>query len=194
MKFLLSQLKQIEPTPPIATFADKYAPRSVLDIGTGTGRNAIFLAGRGFTVTATDKDAESADEIQTFAKKERLPLVVHVADLKTDTPAFSEFRAILFSFVLHYLKRGRAETLLRQAMDTANQQDVHVISAVTTDGDFFQQNPDSYYPQPGMLADMYRSAGWKIVEYTETESPMRAKRSDGTHMRNTISHLIAEKE
>lgn len=194
MHFLLSDLKHIEPTPVVKTFADAYPPCSMLDIGVGTGRNAIFLAQRGFTVTATDKEDESVAQIQTFSRERQLPITTKVADIASETPAFADYDAVLFSFVLHYLKASRAHALLQHALDSATKDCVHVISAVTTEGDFYKNKPDNYYPAPGELKDMYTNACWKIVNHAETTDPMRATHPDGIPMSNLVTHLITEKQ
>jgi tellurite methyltransferase len=194
MKFLLSQLDTITPTPVVAHFVEKYTPRSVLDVGTGTGRNAIYLAQKGFIVTALDRDTESIAELQSFAQREQLPLTAIITHLKTYTPDFSNYNAVIFSNIFHYLKYNRATTLLQIAMSSAKIGDTHLISAITTNGDFYHAQPNAYYPKLGQLREYYEINNWHIVEYKEIELPARMKNTDGSPMRNIVAQLIAEKK
>ncbi len=194
MKFLLSELKNLTPTKPTIRLSELYTPRNTIDVGTGTGKNAIYLAKKGFDVTATDKSSESIYELQKFAEKENLPLKTLITDLKTDTPIFSDYNIVIFSFVLHYLRHHRSFALLQEAIGIAKVGDIHLISAMTTEGDFKSKNPDSYYPKPNELREYYTSQNWNIIEYCETESPARVLRPDGTPMSNLVAHLIAEKK
>jgi len=54
-------------------FLSDYAPKgNVLDIGSGEGRNSIFLARKGFNVTAIDKIPEGLEKIEKTCKKRKL--------------------------------------------------------------------------------------------------------------------------
>lgn len=57
------------------------APGRALDIATGRGRNAIFLAGKGFAVEAIDISEVALQEAQRRAAEKRLPVTFRQADL-----------------------------------------------------------------------------------------------------------------
>jgi tellurite methyltransferase len=58
-------------------------PRGVaLDVAAGTGRNAIFLAERGFRVVAIDISSIALDEARRRAEKKSLTISWHQADLE----------------------------------------------------------------------------------------------------------------
>lgn len=193
MKFLFSELKDIPHAPLVERFANEYSPRSVLDVETGSGGNAIYLAKQGFVVTAIDREEESVVEIREYLKTNPLPLMTEVLNLKTEIPDFGKYDAVIFFNVLHYLKYQRGKSLLQKAVDTAKVEDVYIVSAMTTEGDFFKTNPDSYYLKPGELKSLYEDNGWKMVSFSEGEAIMRARYEDGTPMKNVVTRIIAEK-
>ena len=55
----------------------------VLCLGEGEGRNAVFLAQCGHTVSAMDQSAVGLEKAQLLAREQGVRLVTHVADLET---------------------------------------------------------------------------------------------------------------
>lgn len=54
---------------------------SVLDLACGDGRNALFLAGNGFEVTAVDFSEAALNRLKRFAEKKRLTVYTQQMDL-----------------------------------------------------------------------------------------------------------------
>ncbi|MBA5865556.1 MAG: dihydroneopterin aldolase [Nitrospira sp. CR1.3] len=78
-----------------------------LDVASGSGRHALYLASLGFEVEAIDRDAEALFKLATTAKHRNLPnLTVKTVDLERATDERQEFPAnsydvIVVSFYLH---------------------------------------------------------------------------------------------
>ncbi|EID16789.1 class I SAM-dependent methyltransferase [Mycolicibacterium phlei] len=73
----------------------------VLDIGAGTGRNALALARRGHPVDAVEMTADFADAIRAEAERERLGVRVLTGDIFATTDALrDDYRLILLSEVV----------------------------------------------------------------------------------------------
>ena len=77
---------------------------SALDVACGSGRHALWLAGRGLTTLAVDRDADSVRELNDLARARQLPLRAEVGDLEGDTPPFLDASFDLI-VVVHYLYR-----------------------------------------------------------------------------------------
>src|SRR3989338_9009989 len=92
---------------------------NVLDLGVGTGRNAIFLAKNGFKVDAIDVSPKYVDELTQYSIVENLPLKISIYDLAANTPDFSSYNIILFTFILHYLSKERGTELIDIAQKNA---------------------------------------------------------------------------
>jgi SAM-dependent methyltransferase len=65
----------------------EWAPKSVLDLGTNTGRFALLAARQGARVTAVDQDDASVAALYRVARQERLDVLPLVLDLGNPTPA-----------------------------------------------------------------------------------------------------------
>jgi SAM-dependent methyltransferase len=75
----------------IASFLDPLAGRSILDVGTGTGRAAIALAGRGAAVTGVDASAEMLAVAERRAREAGVNVVFSHGDahgLRFDAGSF----------------------------------------------------------------------------------------------------------
>jgi tellurite methyltransferase len=79
-------------------------PRGLaLDVAAGTGRNAIFLAERGFTVVATDISSIALDEARRRAEEKSLAISWQQADLEQIALPHSAYDVIVN---LNYLQRS----------------------------------------------------------------------------------------
>lgn len=70
----------LNPNKLLAETIDGIAPRTALDVAMGEGRNAIFLAQKGWKVTGFDIANEALDSIQKRAKQQNLKInTVHAS-------------------------------------------------------------------------------------------------------------------
>jgi SAM-dependent methyltransferase len=167
----------------------------VLDIGCGSGRNAAYLAQRGFQVDALDKSVRAVASLTCYAKAHGLPLNVTVFDIRSGELDFQSYSAIVCTLVLHHLTRDAAIALLTRARMQATIGALHAIGAVTLAGDFYQENGDEdrFYPEPGELSQSYSNSGWEIHHFGEEMRQMQQTHPDGQHMANLVSFVIARK-
>jgi SAM-dependent methyltransferase len=77
---------------------------NALDVACGRGRNALWLAARGLSVDAVDRDADAIAALQAAALDRGLVVHARVADLESGTPDIppAAFDVVV---VTHYLHR-----------------------------------------------------------------------------------------
>jgi tellurite methyltransferase len=83
-----------------------------LDVACGRGRHAIFLAERGWTVRALDRDALAIDELRAEADRRGLAVHAAVLDLEAGETDLGH-EAFDLIVVFHYLHRPLFPALLR---------------------------------------------------------------------------------
>jgi 2-polyprenyl-3-methyl-5-hydroxy-6-metoxy-1,4-benzoquinol methylase len=92
------------PTPVFVTFFTDLPLKKqrVLDIGCGQGRDAVFIAKMGHTVTGVDLSPNGICDLNNVAKSQDLPITGIVADITSFEPS-GAFDVILIDRTLHML-------------------------------------------------------------------------------------------
>lgn len=92
-----------EPDELLEEFIDQIPVGRVLDLGMGEGRNALWLAGRGFDVVGVDRSAAAVEIAQRLARERGLVLETYVADIRDFEIEPGSYALVLASAVLHFL-------------------------------------------------------------------------------------------
>lgn len=163
---------------------------SVLDIGGGEGRNALFLAQSGFDVHVIDLAVEGLNKIVKKAEMEGInTLTVQVGDI-TQEGIHKMYEVMVSSFMVHHLLAEHAHTLIDSMKAHTNEGGLNSISAFMSDA-----RPEHlsvrFYPEKNELRDMY--SDWEIVDYTETKTTTRERNADGGYGVATTAFLLARK-
>lgn len=105
---------------PTKEFVDFFAslekpPLTVLDIGAGQGRDALFIAREGHAVTAVDLSPSGMNQLQEDADSEKLNIKTHVADICEFVPPHN-FDIILVDRTLHMLDAQDRTSVLKSLL------------------------------------------------------------------------------
>jgi SAM-dependent methyltransferase len=171
----------IEPMPFLVRIAGAIKPGRALDLACGPGRHAIFLAERGWQVTAVDASRVGIELLQRQASERGLQVDARVADLERGEFEIGAEAYDLIG-VFYYLQRD----LFQQIRAGVPSGGVVVAAIHMTD-----ENPDAhtmnedYLLQPGELRAQFR--GWQIIHDYEGSS------TEGGHRRRT-AELAAIKQ
>jgi tellurite methyltransferase len=85
-----------EPEPILRSYCHRInKSRPVLDIGAGQGRNALFVARKGFTVDAIDPSMVATETVSAIAARERLPVHSHQCGFGEFVPEVDYYSAVL---------------------------------------------------------------------------------------------------
>jgi SAM-dependent methyltransferase len=137
-----------------------------LDIASGRGRNALFLAERGLSVTALDISEEALEQLRREAARRNLKVETLRVDLEAD-PKLPEgaFDLVLDFFYLH-------RPLLPSLRDAVLPGGVAVLRTFTSAG----PHPGGpgipeFVLRPAELPEVF--AGWEILLHEEGLDPSR---------------------
>lgn len=145
-------------------------PGKALDMGCGAGRNALYLAGLGFDVTAVDANPNALGMLQSIIEQEAIANIearlydINDADLRAD------YDFIACTVTLMFLDPARVDAVIAD-MQRCTRAGGHnlIVAAMSTDE----------YPCPmnfpftlgtGELRAAY--AGWELLEYNENLGTM----------------------
>lgn len=88
----------------------------VLDLGCGEGRNAFFLAAKGFQVTAVDHSQAGIGKLLSYAERFRYPISAYVAKIE-EFPIEDHYDLVMAHGVLYYLENDVWRKLLTKVKE-----------------------------------------------------------------------------
>ncbi|MEZ4593460.1 MAG: methyltransferase domain-containing protein [Chloroflexota bacterium] len=99
------------PYPEFVAFMADWEPKgTVLDVGCGQGRDALFLARQGYQVTGIDASQLGIEQMLAAAQAQTLPLNGIVADFYS-YPFSQTYDVVVLDSILHFQKKGLAKEL-----------------------------------------------------------------------------------
>jgi len=107
-----------DPDPTLVQEVAAMTPGQALDLGTGDGRNAVWLAGHGWRVTAVDFSRVALDRARGHAAAAGVGVDWHLADLLEWTPPAKAFDLVALCFI-HLPYEDRRSVYARAAAAVA---------------------------------------------------------------------------
>lgn len=99
------------PYPEFVAFMADWEPKgTVLDVGCGQGRDALFLANQGYQVTGIDASALGIEQMVAAAETQNLTLTGIVADFYS-YPFSQTYDVVVLDSILHFQKKDLARDL-----------------------------------------------------------------------------------
>lgn len=111
-------------------YLDKSGP--VLDVGAGTGRNAIFLVRQGFKVDAIEPSHVGADIIRNMAEKEELQINTYVSGFADFLPQGGPYSGILVLGLVQLLSWDEIGLLMQKIRAWTSNGSLVFVTAWTT--------------------------------------------------------------
>ena len=186
-----------EPVKAVEQLAELIPPGSVLDLGAGDGRNALYLASKGFSVKAIDLSEAGIAKLNRLAKAAGLTVQTQVADASMYT-IDSNYDAFVVVLLFQFLSEQDSLRVMQEMKAHTKLGGANVVHVFTKSGDRqrldVEEDPGSlcFYPEDGRLKEFYRD--WEIIEHSFVSGPLINKfHKDGTPMTSVVERIIARK-
>lgn len=156
-----------EPVPYLREHLDELPRGTALDLAMGEGRNAVFLAQNGFSVTGIEKSATGISKARARAQEAGVQLNLIEADLEDYTVPTEQFDAVLCFF---YLQRD----LFPQMEAALKRGGALIMETYTVEQLQFARGPRrrEYLLEPNELYQAFRHL--RIAHYREVVRDERA--------------------
>lgn len=166
----------------------KYKKSStVLDLGSGKGRHTIFLAEKGFRVTAVEHTKEKLAELKKQAKIEKVRIATKCIDVRKFRSS-RKYDVVIATMLLHFLKKRQIKKIIARMKSYTKPNGLNVVSVLT------DKHPKGFRPhlfKKNELNQYY--SDWSTVEYKEKLSKPFYSNSAGRIIRQHRAVLIAQK-
>lgn len=145
------------------------APGRALDLGCGTGRNALWLARQGWAVTGVDASAVGLQIAADQARREGLSLTLGRADLLEYEPALESFDLVVIANI-HLAPEQRDEFFARAARAVADSGHLYItghhVDAFGLAGPPFRER----LFDEGMFRNRFEDFTTEVLERRDTRS------------------------
>lgn len=166
-------------------------PGNTLDLGCGNGRNSLYLAAKGYSVTAWDKNPMSIANIERIRADEGLEnLEIATVDLNTVTFE-GEYDFILSTVVMMFLQPQTIPGLIANMQRATVPGGYNLIVAAMDTDDFPCTVGFPFAFKTGELAEYYR--GWEVVKYNEDVGELHRTDANGNRIKLRFATLLARK-
>ena len=155
----------------ITSFAAKLPTGDALDVASGPGRHALWLAERGWHVTAVESSSTAARILAERARAKALPVRASIADLESGDFVIQPCSYDLI-VVCNYLQRSIFPSLKEGTRPGGTL--IAVINMVDDDPAIRPMNPE-YLLNPGELRRLF--AGWQLLHSFEGKPTGSARRA-----------------
>lgn len=166
-------------------------PGKTLDLGCGNGRNSLYLAAKGYSVTAWDKNPMSIANIERIKAAEGLENL-EIATVDLNALSFEgEYDFILSTVVMMFLESKTIPGLIANMQRTTVPGGYNLIVAAMDTEDFPCTVGFPFAFKAGELAEYY--SGWEVVKYNEDVGELHRTDANGNRIKLRFATLLARK-
>lgn len=167
-------------------------PCKVLDLGCGSGRNAVYLNKLGFDVTAVDKNELNIAQLIDIIEKEQLvDFTAEYYDINNATIE-GVYGFIISTVVLMFLDRDRIPFIFENMKRHTLSGGYNLIVAAMSTEDFPCPLPFSFTFKENELKDYYHD--WQIIKYNEDIGELHKTDTQGNRIKLRFATLLAKKK
>jgi tellurite methyltransferase len=145
-------------------------PGDALDMGCSNGRNALYLAQRGFQVTAVDVNPHALGQLQSIVDQESInaitPRLYDISDASLD----ADYDFIACTVTLMFIEPSRVDAVLADMQQRTRAGGYNLIVCAMDSPDYPCPMNFPFTFRPGELSAAYQ--GWELVKYNEDVGAM----------------------
>lgn len=175
----------------IVEAANIVKPGKALDLGSGQGRNALFLSSLGFEVTALDTNTPALQYLANISQEEKLNITVASYDINT-AHIRDEYDFIYSTVVFMFLNPTRISSIIRNMQNQTKVGGYNLIVSAMSTEDAPCPMPFPFTFRENELKEYY-SDGWEFIKYNEDFGHLHKVDENGNRFKLRFATLLAKK-
>lgn len=189
----IEAILEVCPSEAVVRYSGILKPGTVLDVGSGAGRNTFHLLRSGFDVTSLDVSPDALARLDGHANVRGLSIAKKVlANIVTYEPV-QPYDNMLAIFALRFLSHEQFRLVMSKMMGETVVSGVHIIQDLTKNGQLDTSHPSMHWPASGELPELYEQNGWSVLSYEEKVVPTAVPDSSGSVLFHEAATLVAQK-
>lgn len=165
----------------------------VYDIGSGVGRNALYLASLGFDVTGINNNQQEIDIANELAAQKELSGICRFILGDAEDPDLFKNRkladVILVNEILHNFTKTSGHALLGRAKSATKIGGINVVTGYVVEKG--HDDLQKKFLNPDELGNEYES-GWHVLRYNV--DPVRVEELDEQLIISSLAGIVARRE
>ncbi|MDQ0223258.1 SAM-dependent methyltransferase TehB [Streptococcus moroccensis] len=162
----------------------------ILDLGSGRGRNSLYLARLGHEVTALDVDQKALALLEEMAETENLPMTIAPYDINT-AKLDEDYDAIISTVVFMGLEADSVPEVIANMQEHTNPGGYNlIVCAMDTEATPCPM-PFSFTFKEGELRQYYTD--WELIKYNENMGELHKRDENGNRLKMQFVTMLARK-
>lgn len=154
----------------VVSACEVVSPGDALDMGCSNGRNALYLAQRGFTVTAVDANPSALGQLQSIVSQEGIDTITPRLYDISDANLEADYDFIACTVTLMFIDPSRVDAVLADMRRRTRVGGHNLIVCAMDSPDYPCPMNFPFTFGPGDLSEAYQ--GWELVKYNEDVGTM----------------------
>jgi tellurite methyltransferase len=193
----------------LTDFAEKIRPKKkVLDIGAGEGRNALYLAGKGFAVDALEPSAVAARKIAKEIDKKNFEIKIFDEGFESFNTPQGLYSAVLVFGLIQILRRDEINLLVSKINSWTEAGGLIFVTAFSTKDSSFNRLKNKWaevgknsfkdssgnirtYLEPGEILDIFNK--FQVLFHSEHLGP-KHRHGDGGLEQHEMIEFVGRKK
>ena len=166
------------------------APCKTLDLGSGRGRNTLYLSDLGFDVRAVDANSKAITTLEQILAAEGINNVETAVYDINDAAISGRYDFIVSTVVLMFLRAERIPAIIANMQEATNRGGYNLI-VCAMDTEAYPCDRFSFKFKEGELKDYYQ--GWTLHKYNEDVGELHATDAAGNRLQFQFVTMLAQK-
>ena len=165
-------------------------PCKTLDLGSGQGRNSLFLSKLGFEVTAVDNNIPALEFLMETSRIENLDIKIGSYDINT-AALRNTYDFILSTVVLMFIEEQSIPSVIKNMQEQTNIGGYNLIVAAMSTEDAPCPLPFPFTFKENELKEYYKD--WEFIKYNEDFGQLHKTDANGNRFKLRFATMLAKK-